>query len=317
MVKIALAGGSGDVASEIIEALVAAKKHDILILSRRDTPKREALAGVSFVKVDYNDPEQLVKVLQGVHTLLSFCSEQEDPTSPAQKKLIDAAVQAGVKRFAPSEWAASKLDYLDWYAYKGTTREYLKEINKNKKVLEYTLFQPGLALNYLTYPHSSAKHLHLMNIPMDFNSRRFLTVEGGDDSRINLVTVQDLANVVARAVEYEGEWPVVGGIRGTEITMGDLISLAKKIRGGNFDITRLKQSDLESGEYKASWAPVIDHPALKQDQVEAISKHISARILLSFKTGGFAVEDNWNRLLPDYKFTDAEEFLTKAWKGKP
>jgi saccharopine dehydrogenase-like NADP-dependent oxidoreductase len=34
MVKIALAGGSGDVASEIIEVLVATKKHDIVILSR-------------------------------------------------------------------------------------------------------------------------------------------------------------------------------------------------------------------------------------------------------------------------------------------
>jgi hypothetical protein len=28
----------------------------------------------------------------------------------------------------------SKLDYLDWYAYKGTVREYLKAINKDKKV---------------------------------------------------------------------------------------------------------------------------------------------------------------------------------------
>jgi saccharopine dehydrogenase-like NADP-dependent oxidoreductase len=35
MVKIALAGGSGDVASEIIEALAATKKHDIVILSRK------------------------------------------------------------------------------------------------------------------------------------------------------------------------------------------------------------------------------------------------------------------------------------------
>lgn len=34
MVKIALAGGSGDVASEIIDVLLATKKHEILILSR-------------------------------------------------------------------------------------------------------------------------------------------------------------------------------------------------------------------------------------------------------------------------------------------
>lgn len=34
MVKIALAGGSGDVASEIIDFLLATKKHEIVILSR-------------------------------------------------------------------------------------------------------------------------------------------------------------------------------------------------------------------------------------------------------------------------------------------
>jgi hypothetical protein len=28
------------------------------------------------------------------------------------------------------------------------------------------------------------------------------------------------------------------------------------------------------------------------------------------------VSDQWNRLLPDYKFTDAEEFLEKYWTGK-
>jgi hypothetical protein len=28
------------------------------------------------------------------------------------------------------------------------------------------------------------------------------------------------------------------------------------------------------------------------------------------------VSDEWNRLLPDYRFTGAEEFLEKAWVGK-
>lgn len=34
MVKIALAGGSGNVASEIVEVLVAGGKHEIIVLSR-------------------------------------------------------------------------------------------------------------------------------------------------------------------------------------------------------------------------------------------------------------------------------------------
>jgi hypothetical protein len=66
---------------------------------------------------------------------------------------------------------------------------------------------------------------------IDFNKRRALTLDGGNDDRITLTTVQDLANVVTLAVEYEGEWPVVGGIKGTEISIGELLALGEKVRG--------------------------------------------------------------------------------------
>lgn len=36
-------------------------------------------------------------------------------------------------------------------------------------------------------------------------------------------------------------------------------------------------------------------------------------LLLGYKDGAFQVSDEWNKLLPDFKFTQPEEFLTKAW----
>jgi NmrA-like family len=41
-----------------------------------------------------------------VHTVLSFIATQDDPKGTIQRNLIDAAIQAKVKRFAPSEWAS-------------------------------------------------------------------------------------------------------------------------------------------------------------------------------------------------------------------
>jgi hypothetical protein len=55
--------------------------------------------------VDYNDKENLVKLLHGVHTVLSFITVASDPENVAQRNLIDASIKAGVKRFAPSEWS--------------------------------------------------------------------------------------------------------------------------------------------------------------------------------------------------------------------
>lgn len=60
---------------------------------------------VNVVQVDYNDTDMLTGHLHGVHTLLSFIMPTTTQAGQAQKNLIDASIKAGVKRFAPSEWA--------------------------------------------------------------------------------------------------------------------------------------------------------------------------------------------------------------------
>lgn len=42
-----------------------------------------------------------------------------------------------------------------------------------------------------------------------------------------------------------------------------------------------------------------------------------ASILLAISKNAYAVSDDWNQLLPDYRFTAAEDFLSEAWGGKP
>lgn len=60
--------------------------------------------GVTLRAVNYDDKSELIEALQGIHTVLSFIQLLSDPENNSQKNLIDAAIVAGVKRFAPSEW---------------------------------------------------------------------------------------------------------------------------------------------------------------------------------------------------------------------
>jgi len=46
-----------------------------------------------------------------------------------------------------------------------------------------------------------------------------------------------------------------------------------------------------------------------------MEKILLGGVLLGFSEGAFDVSDEWNKLLPEYKFTGAEEFLTDAWRG--
>ncbi|KAH7384425.1 hypothetical protein DE146DRAFT_760194 [Phaeosphaeria sp. MPI-PUGE-AT-0046c] len=319
MVKIVIAGGSGSVAREVIDVLLASKKHEITVLSRRAVSASADSSPIHTLQTSYEDVDELVQILDGAHTVLSFIAPHLDQEEAAntQKRLIDASIKAGVKRFAPSEWSSSHFKHLSWYTYKAMTREYLATINKDGKVLEYCLFQPGLFTNYLATPYKTAKYLDMFGTPYNFNERKALLVEGGDESVITFTTVKDFAQVVARAVEYEGVWPVVGGMAGTQITIGSLVALGEKVRGGAFEITRLKAEDLKNGTWTSPWLPKVEHPSIAPEHVEAASKMMVPHLLLAFKDGSFTCSDEWNKLLPDYHFEQADDFAQREWRGKP
>lgn len=102
--------------------------------------------------MDYNDREGLVDALKGTHTVLSFIQLLSDPDQMSQKNLIDAAISARVKRFAPSEFGRYMISFssqkmaktnqshskgtvhMDWWQGKLRIREYLEEINAKEQV---------------------------------------------------------------------------------------------------------------------------------------------------------------------------------------
>jgi hypothetical protein len=87
--------------------------------------------------------------------------------------------------------------------------------------------------------------------------------------------------------------------------------------GGAFKLEHFTAEELECGSYKASWLPTLDHPTILPEDVEAASKTIVSELLLALAEKAFETGDEWNRLLPGYEFTGAEEFLREAWRGKP
>jgi len=66
---------------------------------------------------------------------------------------------------------------------------------------------------------------------IDFQNRRAIVVDGHEDAIITLTTVQDIAGVVAGAIEVDGEWPEIGGIRGNRVTISQILEIGEKIRG--------------------------------------------------------------------------------------
>ncbi|KAK1524609.1 hypothetical protein CPAR01_13557 [Colletotrichum paranaense] len=323
MVRVAIAGASGKLALEVIDKLAAAGKHEILGLVRKDPSSLPQFQGVRYIQTSYQDEKELVEILDGVETVLSFIVAHTDPNAETAKRLIDASIKAEVKRFAPSEWATAGLrnnnlsdviEYTSWYANKLEVKKYLEDINKSKKVIEYSLFQPGAFMNYLGYPHQTTKYYQIDYATfIDFEKATAFILEGSESAEMSITTIEDIAEVAARAVDYEGDWPVVGGITGDRVTIGELIKLGEKYRGKPFQVDRLKLEDLKAGIVKTDFAPDIDVPGVPAEQKEYFSNVVVIGATISTARGTWATTDEWNKLLPEFKPTTIEEYLQKTW----
>ncbi|KAM0473813.1 hypothetical protein ACHAPX_007859 [Trichoderma viride] len=317
MVKVTIAGGSGPVAREIIDALLVTGQHDITILSRRDASNNDAIPGTTWRTVDYSNQSALVEALKGTHTLLSFVQIMHESGQESQKQLIDAAVAAGVKRFAPSEYGSSGTAHMSWYAGKEVAREYLRNLNANGKVLEYTLFQPGLFLDYLASPYQTAKHVAPLDVFINYEKLRAIVIDGHEDVTITLTTAADAAAVIAKAIDSDNEWPEISGIQGDRATLSQVIKLGEKVRGRPFTVTKVRLDDLKAGSINIPWRVERTHSAIKEEDAQNMAKIVVIGILLSSLEGGWDVSDELNQRFPDYEFTKMEGFLSKVWNGKP
>ena len=141
------------------------------------------------------------------------------------------------------------ISVFPWYAGKVEMRKYMAAINANKKVcsavdavrflyspyllqvIEYTLFQPGVFMEYIGYPKKTAKHMTVIHTVAGFESRRIIGLQGHFDDHVTFTSVQDIAEVVARAIEYEGEWPVWGGISGDKLSLNQIKDIGEKLQG--------------------------------------------------------------------------------------
>ncbi|KAH6876413.1 hypothetical protein B0T10DRAFT_540968 [Thelonectria olida] len=311
MGKVAVAGGSSNVGREVIDRILLRGNHEVVIFSRKDSD-HEPIDNVAWLTVDYDNPDSLAQALRGVDTVLSFIAAFDPETfARVQKNLIDACVANGVKRFAPSEWACRDEGSPAHYDSKAVVRRYLEKINTPTKTLEYCLFQPGFFTNYFANGRPTTKHFHMQDMFADFANRRALQVEDGNFP-VTLTTVEDLAEVTAQALDYDGEWPPIGGIQGSQTTVAGLISLGEKLRG-KFKVDMVSYEASKAGTFELPWYPLLTHKAVPLEMRHAASQRITLGYMTSLADGAWYVSDEWNQLLPDCKFTSAEEYLQKVW----
>ncbi|EPQ54044.1 NAD P-binding protein [Gloeophyllum trabeum ATCC 11539] len=106
--NVAIFGATGNIGQHIFRALanpqLPSYKPNITVFLRPGTTQSKKASFPSSVRIleaDPSDRAQLAQALRGIDVVISVLS---GPGIDAQRDLLEAAVEAGVKRFYPSEW---------------------------------------------------------------------------------------------------------------------------------------------------------------------------------------------------------------------
>jgi hypothetical protein len=155
-------------------------------------------------------------------------------------------------------------------------------------------------------------------------------------AKVTYTSIQDLVNIVVKAVEYDGEWPKVGGINGHTLSLAEEIAIGERITGKShrypvlvidiishrattgkrYEVERLDVEDLKAGVVKTARLPFFDHPSLAELNTPEFASALLAGVLLHIADGHATVSDEWNHIFPDYKFTKVEDFLAHIFRNE-
>ncbi|OJJ54815.1 hypothetical protein ASPSYDRAFT_61319 [Aspergillus sydowii CBS 593.65] len=157
--NIAIVGASGSIGKVILSGLLESKDFDVTVLTRSSS-EATFPAGVTVRKSDFSSSD-LQKALKGQDAVISAVGATGFAD---QRKLIDAAILAGVRRFLPSEFSADSLNdavlgLLPLFGQKKEVIEYLKSQQSDSftwtGVATAPLFDWGINNGFLGYDIAS------------------------------------------------------------------------------------------------------------------------------------------------------------------
>ena len=113
---ILVAGATGNLGGKIVDALLK-NGAEVRVIVRHETNQEKITKleqkGVKIFVVDTNNKSQIVNACTGVDCVVSALAGLRDVIIDTQKTLLEAAIEAKVPRFIPSDYSTDFTDLID------------------------------------------------------------------------------------------------------------------------------------------------------------------------------------------------------------
>ncbi|CCF36710.1 hypothetical protein CH063_08218 [Colletotrichum higginsianum] len=315
MVVVAVAGGTGNVGRTLVEAIVAAGKHEVKILARKENPDLEKKLGASIIAVDYADIEATTKVLEdnNVHTVISAINMMP-PTGEAPKEfeLIRAAdASTTTKRFITSGWGVPHTEQQGSQLPSIPNKLKAKALLKETKGLEYTVIHNGYFLDYWATP-AIPSNMTPFTLVLDIPNN-VATIPGSGNTPVAFTHTADVSKFVAAALDLE-KWEPETFIVGDKVTWNEFLQHAEAAKGTKFKVTYDSVDKLKTGQVTELPSHVPVYPFFPKEALQGMASLFGQW----FEDGVFdlppAGTKTLNEVFPEIKAWTVKDILNAAWK---
>lgn len=222
--KIALVGATGNLGPAILRGLLDGG-YEVTVLSREGSTSTDGLAShpkQKIAKVNFDDVNSIASALKGIEGVVSNVASH---VLLSQKKIIDASIKAGVKRFLPSDFgsdltlAVSRT--VPFNMPKVEIHEYLEEQSKSHPEFSYTAVHNGPFFDWC------------LGIGLFGNLKTHeSTLWDGGETKISTTTLATVGKAVAGVFKnLEATKNKEIGIADTTITQKQILEIVKEIDG--------------------------------------------------------------------------------------
>jgi uncharacterized protein YbjT (DUF2867 family) len=225
---IVVAGATGNLGGKIVDALLA-KDVEVRAIVRLETDLEKIKAleqkGVKVFQVDTSNKTEISTLCIGAHCLVSALAGLRETIIDAQKIFLDAAVEAKVQRFIPSDYSS---DFTNLIEGKNRNLDFRREFHKylDAAPIQATTIFNGPFMDLLT-----------TDMPLIlFKQKRILC--WGNAQQIIEFTASDNVAAYTAEVAIDDNTPRYMRIAGDRLSCQDFVELLSTITNEKYKILR-------------------------------------------------------------------------------